>query len=323
MNTKLFDLTIGLDKVASEAAEILKNGGIVAFPTETVYGIGANPFNLDAVKKIYYIKGRNSDNPLIFHVSKPETIYEIAEVPTKVEKIIKNFMPGPLTLVLKSKIDKKFTFGLETIAVRIPDNLIALRLIDRFSLPIVAPSANISGKPSGTHFKHVVQDFLGKVDVIIDGGHTVYGIESTVIDVTSEPFLLLRPGAFSFEELQEVGVDIVLPHKKEMLKRSPGTRYRHYAPNAVVISVQYSDNFSEIVSAYKGRNIAYIGINDPSFKFAKTFIFNDIYEYARLLFSTFRYLDAIGIEIILAELPEKSGIGVAVADRITRASEKR
>lgn len=321
MHTKIFRLTLGHEEIANQCAKILKDGGIVVFPTETVYGIGADAYNLKAVERIFEIKGRKRDNPLIFHLESIETVKFVAEVKKEILSLFKPFMPGPLTLVLKSKLDKKYTFGLDTIAVRIPDNLIALTLIEKFSSPIVAPSANISGRPSGTEFIHVIEDFDGKVDAIIDGGKTVYGLESTVVDVTQKPFLLLRAGAVTVEDFKEHGINVSFPEDHEVLKRSPGTRYRHYAPDAIVIPFETKEEFYEKKKLYEGEKIAYIGTTDRDSDIINKVIFKDLKEYAAFLYSTFRYFDALGIKAIIAELPPPKGLGLAIRDRIKRASE--
>lgn len=322
MDTLILDsISSSIKFIASKSAKILEKGGIVIFPTETVYGIGANAYDLDAVKKIYEIKGRKKDNPLIFHVANLNMLEEVAVVSGNIIKIVNEFMPGPLTLVLKSKIPKKYTFGLDTVAVRMPDNLIALKMIEHLSKPVVAPSANISGKPSATDFSHVFDDFNGKVDAIIDGGFTVYGIESTVIDVTSQPFLLLRAGAVSLEDLQNKGVILSFPNKLEALKRSPGTRYKHYAPNALVVPFESKEELAEKIKSLNDKKSALIAVNLYRRHFDKIIVFKDLNEYARLLYATFRYLDALKIDVIFAELPENKGIGLAVRDRIIRASQ--
>jgi len=321
MKTRIFKLNEGIDYVTDRCAEILSKGGIVIFPTETVYGIGADAFNLDAVNRIFEVKGRKKDNPLIFHISHIETLYELAELPDNVKKIADEFMPGPLTLVLKSKVDKKYTFGLDTIAVRMPDNLIAIKLIKKLSSPIVAPSANISGRPSGTEFTHVLDDFDGKVEAIIDGGKTVFGVESTVIDVTVEPFLLLRAGAVSLDELAEKGVNVSIPESVEVLKRSPGTRYKHYAPEAAVIPFETETQIRKLLEKFSDKKVALLGTSRFKGRFFKTVIFDNISDYARLLYSTFRYMDAAGVDVIFAQLPENKGLGLAIRDRIIRASQ--
>ncbi len=312
-----------LENIISKAVAVLKNSGVVVFPTETVYGIGADAFNLDAVNKIFEIKGRAKDNPLIFHVSSFKMLEKLAHINRLAKKIIKTFWPGPLTLVLKSKIDKKYTFGLDTVAVRMPENYISLKLIESLGNPIVAPSANISGKPSSTDFAHVYNDFNGKVDCIIDGGKTVYGIESTVIDVSEEDICyLLRPGAFSIEDLEEKGIMVVLPENKELKKRSPGTRYRHYAPDKPLFLFENKDELLSLYEKLKDKKWGYMAMKDINLVLEEKVIFKNVTEYGRMLFATLRYLDSKNIDVIVAELPENIGLGRALRDRLIRASGK-
>ncbi|MCX7771148.1 MAG: L-threonylcarbamoyladenylate synthase [Proteobacteria bacterium] len=317
----LESIQTSVEEIADKSASILKKGGIVIFPTETVYGIGADAFNTKAVDKVFEIKKRAKDNPLIFHVFSEKMIEEIGEINQIAKKIIKEFWPGPLTIVLKSKIDKKFTFGLDTIAVRMPENLIALKIIEKLGNPIVAPSANISGKPSSTDFEHVYHDFYGKVDCIINGGNTVYGIESTVIDVTEREAVLLRPGSLAIEEIEKLGIKVIITEAIELKKRSPGTRYRHYAPDIPVILFQNKKELLQILEENRGKKIGYMGLYNPLKTFEKTIVFKSLEEYGRMLFSTLRYFDAQKLDLIIAQLPEKKGLGRAISDRLLRASE--
>lgn len=309
-----------VDDIADRAASYLRNGGIVVFPTETVYGIGADAFNTNAVEKIFNIKKRAKDNPLIFHISSEDMLNSIAETTSLAKKLIKHFWPGPLTLVLKSKIEKKFTFGLDTIAVRMPENLLALKIIEKLGNPVVAPSANISGKPSSTDFEHVLQDFNGKVECIVDGGGTVYGIESTVIDISENKAILLRPGALSIEDIENLNIKVVLAEKMELKKRSPGTRYRHYAPDKPLILFENIDDLKDILNQHKNTKIGYMGLSEPSLKIDIRITFRSLVEYGRMLFSSLRYFDSVDVDMIIAQLPEDKGIGRAIRDRLVRAS---
>lgn len=221
------------------AAELLKKGQLVAFPTETVYGLGASIFCPEAIEQIFKVKGRPSDNPLIAHVCSIEQVEQIAwDIPDTFYRLAKRFFPGPLTVVLKrrSHIPSLVSAGLETIAVRMPHHPIALELISLVQAPLVAPSANLSGKPSSTQAAHVVEDFEGKIAAIIDGGKTSVGIESTVISLTSDIPQLLRPGSISKEEIEQVlggFIQIIKPNHSERLP-SPGMKYRHYCPQTPV-----------------------------------------------------------------------------------------
>ncbi|MDC8437743.1 MAG: threonylcarbamoyl-AMP synthase, partial [Candidatus Nitrosotenuis sp.] len=228
------------------AASIIRRGNLVAFPTETVYGLGADALNAKAVKKIFVAKGRPADNPLIVHVSDKESVNDLArDIPQLAEKLISRFWPGPLTIVLKKSkmVPKVTTGGLDTVAIRMPKNKIAQALIREAGTPIAAPSANFFGRPSPTLAKHVLDDLDGRISAIIDGGRTRIGIESTVIDLTRKTPMLLRPGGVTLEELHSaigrVDVHPILKGKKsELVHRSPGMKYKHYSPDAHVILIE-------------------------------------------------------------------------------------
>ena len=228
-----------------EVAAIIKKGGLVAFPTETVYGLGADGTNYDAVSNIFKAKGRPQDNPLILHINDIKMATKVvSQIPEKAETLIANFMPGPLAIVLNKtgRVPDIVSGGLATVAIRMPANKIALSLIEECGVPLAAPSANESGKPSPTDATHVIDDLDGKVDCIIDGGKTNIGIESTVIDLTSEIPVLLRPGNVTLDML-ESAIGIVELHDGVQEIRSPGMKYRHYSPDAKVV---LADNLEEI-----------------------------------------------------------------------------
>ncbi len=320
MVTKVFSISDNINQIIAQCISILKMGGLVAFPTETVYGLGAMAFDLTGVNKIYEVKGRPKDNPLIYHVSSIDWIEKLAKLSEKEYKIIEKFFPGPLTLVLNSKIDKSFTFNLNTIAIRMPDNLIALKLIKECGSPIVAPSANLSGRPSPTKVEHVIEDFLGKIDAIIDGGETVYGIESTVIDATSYPYRLLRLGATPIEDIRECGFEIQAVDSSELLKRSPGTRYRHYAPRGKLIIIEKIEDLKKHKEVMEYKRCGYMGISVfEGITICQKEIFRDDREYSRYLYATLRYFDALNIEVIFAEALPEVGLGRAINDRLRRA----
>ena len=241
METRIFS-----KKDIEEAAQILKAGGLVAFPTETVYGLGGNGLDKEAARKIYAAKGRPSDNPLILHVSKMEEVYPLVEsVPEKAKRLMESFWPGPLTLILqKSKIvPLESTGGLDTVAIRCPDNALTLELIERAGLPVAGPSANLSGSPSPTEASHVYHDLSGRIEGILDDGAVGIGVESTILDMSTETPTLLRPGAITLEDLTEVlgekpEIDPTLLGKKMedgFIPKAPGMKYRHYAPKAEMI----------------------------------------------------------------------------------------
>ena len=241
MKTRIFS-----KKDIEEAAQILKAGGLVAFPTETVYGLGGNGLDKEAARKIYAAKGRPSDNPLILHVSKMEEVYPLVEsVPEKAKRLMESFWPGPLTLILqKSKIvPLESTGGLDTVAIRCPDNALTLELIERAGLPVAGPSANLSGSPSPTEASHVYHDLSGRIEGILDDGAVGIGVESTILDMSTARPTLLRPGAITLEDLTEVlgekpEIDPTLLGKKMedgFIPKAPGMKYRHYAPKAEMI----------------------------------------------------------------------------------------
>lgn len=241
MKTRIFS-----KKDIEEAAQILKAGGLVAFPTETVYGLGGNGLDKEAARKIYAAKGRPSDNPLILHVSKMEEVYPLVEsVPEKAKRLMESFWPGPLTLILKKSkiVPLESTGGLDTVAIRCPDNALTLELIERAGLPVAGPSANLSGSPSPTEASHVYHDLSGRIEGILDDGAVGIGVESTILDMSTDRPTLLRPGAITLEDLTEVlgekpEIDPTLLGKKMedgFIPKAPGMKYRHYAPKAEMI----------------------------------------------------------------------------------------
>jgi L-threonylcarbamoyladenylate synthase len=312
-----------------EAADIIKRGGIVAMPTETVYGLAANALDPAAVKSVFKAKGRPADNPLIVHLSSCEDIGLYTEnVPDLAYKLFERFSPGPLTIVLSKKavIPDITSGGLQTVGIRIPADEHCRRLIELAGVPIAAPSANISGKPSPTTAAHVFADISGKIPLILDGGACTVGIESTVISISSGKIRILRPGFVTAEDLEQFGeviidsgIDGVIPDDKA--PESPGMKYKHYAPDCEVFLLNGSEkafaeflqkngeNFAAVVSersAIKGKNIYTYGETDTDF--------------AHNAFSLLRKIDKDGYEKIYIETPEKNGIGLAVYNRLIRAA---
>ncbi|MEM4625235.1 MAG: L-threonylcarbamoyladenylate synthase [Candidatus Pacearchaeota archaeon] len=302
-------------KQIKEAASLIKKGELVAFPTETVYGLGANALNPEAVKKIFIAKGRPSDNPLIVHICSKEQLNLIAKIPKSKEELlsnlIKNFWPGPLTLILKRRaiIPNEVTAGLDTVAIRMPKNKIALKLIKFSEAPIAAPSANISGKPSGTKFSHVFQDFNGRIAGIIKGGKTSIGLESTVIDLTSPTPYLLRPGAVTFEELSKIIPKLKLMKSKVKKFKSPGMKYKHYSPNAKVILFEDNKKIKDYKNKYEKQGKRVFVLDE-----------DNLINLSRNLFDIFRECDKNKIDYILVSSISEKGIGLALKDRIKRAS---
>lgn len=304
-------------EIVRRGAEIIKSGGLVAFPTETVYGLGANALDAEAVRRIYETKGRPSDNPLILHVSSIEMTEELVELNWRARMLMEKFWPGPLSIVLPAKevIPSRTRGGLPTAAVRMPDAPVALALIKFSDLPIAAPSANISGRPSPTDAETVRRDVGDKIPLVIDGGETRFGVESTVIDMTGEHAVLLRPGGLAKEDIEyELGEEVLLPQDQTMIKRSPGTRYRHYAPNVPLVLAAPDEIPSD------AENWAWMGVAEPNGNPTKKIKFSDDAEYARELFRAMRALEKSGVSAIYAEIPEERGIGRALKDRLVRAA---
>lgn len=322
------------------AARIIQRGGIVAFPTETVYGLGANALNQKAIKKIFKAKGRPIDNPLIVHIADKKEVYTLAKkVPKEAERLIEKFWPGPLTIILiKSKIvPKTTTAGLETVAIRMPANRIALSLIKETKMPIAAPSANLSGKPSPTRAEHVILDLYGKIDAIIDGSIAKIGVESTVLDLTTNPPTLLRPGGINLQELKEVlGMIEIHPLLKErkinkIVVKSPGMKYKHYAPKAriIVIEGEYEKvekKIQQLIGKYKkeGKVVGVMTTNKNNNYKANIIKFMGIESntIAKNLFKDFREFDKEKVDLIIAEGVSDEGLGFAIMNRLKRASSK-
>ncbi|MDR1514587.1 MAG: threonylcarbamoyl-AMP synthase [Synergistaceae bacterium] len=305
-----------------EAARIIRGGGLVAFPTETVYGLGANALDTDAVKKIFEAKGRPQDNPLIVHVSGIREAAEYAEVRELAENLMNNFWPGPLTVVLYSVgiIPDVTRAGLDTIALRVPLHPVALSLIKEAGVPIAAPSANKSGRPSPTSASAVADDLGGAVDLIIDGGFTSVGLESTVVDATGDRVTVLRPGGVTREMLAKVA-DLSDGDERAFAHRSPGTLHRHYAPD---VPLFLWDGFERAsFEMARGVKWCYMGVKEPPKDLDTSYrkiIFSSLDEYARELFSMLREFETSGGQIIIAQLPGESDIGSAIRNRLERAA---
>jgi len=316
-------------ELIEQAASVIRQGGLVAFPTETVYGLGADAMNELAVQRIFEAKGRPADNPLIVHVCDRAMLDLVAsEVGAKAEALIAAYWPGPLTLVLKrsQRIAASVSAGLSTVAVRMPRNQIASELIRRAATPIAAPSANRSGRPSPTTAAHVTSDLDGRIDMILDGGETIIGIESTVLDMTSEPPAILRPGWVTREQLTEAIGPVQLTKAAEALKRSPGVRHKHYSPRAQVVLVEHDSAASihQLCSELlKEGPVGFIGhsrleIDDPAFNLV--ILENSAEDYARSIYAALRKLDEQGARVIVIEGINDEGEGAAVMDRLRRSA---
>ena len=311
------------------AASIIRDGGLVAFPTETVYGLGADAMNENAVRKIFEAKGRPSDNPCIVHVASRGMLDRASTgINSRAELLIKEFWPGPLTLVLdrKPEVPSLVSAGLPTIAVRMPNNRIALELIQAAGVPIAAPSANSSGRPSPTTAAHVLDDLAGRVDLILNGGDTKIGIESTVLDIKGDPPVILRPGWITEERLRSVIGEVGASASEEDLRRSPGTRHRHYSPLARVILVEdgQTQQIEKLCVEYLNRgSVGYIGhsrlsINSESFY--PIYLEAAADKYAHSIYWALREIDRKGPEIIIVESINDEGVGASVMDRLRRAA---
>ncbi len=307
-----------LTKSPIEAAAFIRRGRLVAFPTETVYGLGANVFDAEAVARIFEAKMRPADNPLIAHVGSIEQIKLLAkEITPTAAKFIEAFFPAPLTLVLPKaeNVPLIATANLDTIGVRMPQSELAREFLRLCDVPVVAPSANLSGKPSPTDWQAVFEDLDGRIDCILQGEATEIGLESTVVDCTAEVPLILRTGAISLEELRKVAPETRLYQVKENeAVKSPGLKHRHYSPRARVVLVR--DSRFEIQDSS-----AFIGLNKPDEKFDLLKICATPEEYAHEVFAFFRQCDHASIKTIYCETVAEKGIGAALMDRLRRAAE--
>lgn len=302
------------------AAEICRTGRAVAFPTETVYGIGAAIDCPNAIREIYSIKGRPANNPLIAHLSDPEQISTLASSRRGyVNALVDAFMPGPLTLILEraGHIPESAFPELPTIAVRVPDHNLALSFIDAVGSPVVAPSANRSGRPSPTRWEDVRDDLQGSCACILRGDPAIRGVESTVLDCTGEVPQILRPGSVSLEDLRQVVADVRTTGDVELLSRSPGTRYRHYAPDAEVVLVDAPPVNPPDGAVFVGMS----AVGRPD-RWLKTFHPADLSEYARMLYGVLRDADRLGASAVFCQRVESAGVGAAIMDRLSRAAAR-
>ena len=318
-----------------EAAEIIRSGGLVAFPTETVYGLGANALDPEASKRIYAAKGRPSDNPLIVHICRFEELLSIAkEVPPQAEKLADAFWPGPLTMIMKKSdvIPNEVSAGLDTVAIRFPSHKTAQAIIRESGTVLAAPSANISGSPSPTTAQHVMNDMDGKIDAVLDGGASEVGLESTVITLAGDVPRVLRPGGITVEMLEsvlgKVEVDDAVLHKlaDNVKVASPGMKYKHYAPRARVILLNCNDEqYIDYVNKKAAKGVAALCC-DEDIPLLKTPVFslgkrNDYTRQAHTLFDELRRIDEDdSVKVVYSRLPKTNGVGMAVYNRLIRAA---
>lgn len=348
MNSKILIFKINESDFAgtiSKAARILKQGGTVAFPTETVYGLGADALDPVAVSKIFEAKGRPADNPLIVHIASMDSLDKIAtDIPPIAFELMDAFWPGPLTLVLKrmSAVPDITTGGLDTVAVRMPDNPVALALIKEAGTPLAAPSANRSGRPSPTTAGHVISDLSGRINAVIDGGAVEVGVESTVLDVTSDVPVILRPGGVGLEDIKKHVGEVVIGYTDQAVEegevvRSPGMKYTHYSPKTRVVLVEgngraVAAKMSELIESYSEKNMR-VGLlitdetaghvsADEMYSLGKR---DKPEDAARNLFAGLRYLDGrdVDVSVIIVDGSVKcDGVGVAVLNRLRKAADE-
>ena len=340
MDTKIVNLDrLEIDEdIIKEAADIIKSGGLVAFPTETVYGLGANGLDINAVEKIYVAKERPQDNPLILHVSSKEQVESLVTGISEIGHLcMDKFWPGPLTLIFKRSpiVPDIITGGLDSVAVRMPNNEIALELISRSGKPIAAPSANTSGSPSPTNANHVIEDLDGKIDMIIDGGSTEVGLESTILDLTGEVPSILRPGGITLEQLREI-IPNVIVDVTEMSQfqtpKSPGQKYRHYSPIAELVvfegkveNITKAINKKAVELIADGQRVGIMATEETKEEYPDGYVIvvgsrDKVETIATNLFTAIRFFDKAQIDIILAEGIEMDNMGTAIMNRLVKAA---
>ncbi len=326
--------------IINTAGQILKQGGLVAFPTETVYGLGANALDEEAARKTYAAKGRPSDNPLIVHIASLEDLYPITKkVPEKAVALAEKFWPGPLTMIFEKSelVPHGTTGGLETVAVRMPDNEVALALIRAGGGYVSGPSANKSGRPSPTMARHVLDDLEGRIDMILDGGPVHIGVESTIVDMTVEPPMILRPGAVTKEMLEETVGEVTVDHTiltadAKTPPKAPGMKYRHYAPRAEMTVVEgplekVVDKIGELAAAREneGHRVGIIATQETMDRYGYENVKcigtrEDESTVAANLYAILREFDDDGTEYIYSEAFASDGIGSAVMNRLLKAA---
>lgn len=336
MKTKLYTITDVLSQKSEieEIASLLKNGEAVAIPTETVYGIAADCFNEEAVKKIFEAKGRPSDNPLIVHIASRDDLYSLVkEVPEKAKKLTEKYWPGPLTVILPKKecVSDTVSGSLPTVAVRMPSHPVAKAIIEAAGVPLAAPSANISGFPSPTSASYVKDDMYGRLPAIVNGGDCDFGIESTVITLATEPPTLLRPGTVTYEQLTEILGEVKIhsavldPLEEGAAASSPGMKYKHYSPTAKLVIlhgtkeefgefIKNNPHFADFVLCFEGEEKEF---PLPAVTFGTE---DDPFSQAKRLFDAFRELDEKGAKKVLVRSPSRKGVGLGVCNRLYRAA---
>ena len=319
-----------------KAAQLLRQGELVALPTETVYGLGANGLDETAVSKIFLAKGRPQDNPLILHVTDMAQAEQFCHsIPPAAYALAQAFWPGPLTMVLPARevVPRRTTAGLSTVAVRCPDSAVTRKIIERAGVPIAAPSANISGRPSATSSEFVVEDFFGRVDMIVDGGDCEIGLESTIVMIKNDSLVLLRPGAITLDALSCVckkveispTIEGVLGEDEHPL--SPGMKYKHYAPASPLVLLDGNDEdvLEFLISEQKTKRCAIICYDEELDALEDKLLLpigakDDIVSHGKMIFARLRQCDKLSPDIIYAHLPDKYGLGLALHNRLIRAA---
>lgn len=317
------------------AGKIIADGGLVAFPTETVYGLGASAYNSDAIKKIYEAKGRPDDNPLIVHISDLSEIEKLAKnINDNAKALVHAFMPGPFTVILekKSVIPYAVTAGKETVGIRFPENEIAQKFIAAAGVPVAAPSANLSGKPSPTKYEHVIDDMMGRIDAVIEGGACDVGVESTIVDASGEIPILLRPGGITYEEICEVVPETIIDsHILKSLEDGekplcPGMKYKHYSPEADVTVVEgdmkaVRKKITELLEQNADKTCGVLTMSNNGYDSAVILCGGETNrEFAKNLFSHLREFDRLGVEIVFAEFESRDGYGLAIKNRLYKSA---
>lgn len=338
MECELVKINSIKDEALTKAADFIKNGGLVAFPTETVYGLGGDGLNSEAASKIYKAKGRPSDNPLILHINDQKMLHKIVnDVNSMAKKIMTAFCPGPITLILPKSdiVPSSVTGGLNTVAVRMPDNDIARELIRLSNTPIAAPSANISGRPSPTTAQAVYNDLHDRIDMILDGGACHFGVESTIVDCTEDVPIILRPGAITKEMLEELFPVVKIDKAiigENVVPKAPGMKYKHYAPKANMIlfegsSAKMADAIANKIADYEreGKKVGLVVSSEVAEKLQheNTAIYGnqeDLLTIASDIYECLRFFDDKDVDIILAEGTTDKGIGLAIMNRLHKAS---
>lgn len=338
MECELVKINSIKDEALTKAAYFIKKGGLVAFPTETVYGLGGDGLNSEAASKIYKAKGRPSDNPLILHINDQKMLHKIVnDVNSMAKKIMTAFCPGPITLILPKSdiVPSSVTGGLDTVAVRMPDNDIARELIRLSNTPIAAPSANISGRPSPTTAQAVYNDLHDRIDMILDGGACHFGVESTIVDCTEDVPIILRPGAITKEMLEELFPVVKIDKAiigENVVPKAPGMKYKHYAPKANMIlfegsSAKMADAIANKIADYEreGKKVGLVVSSEVAEKLQheNTAIYGnqeDLLTIASDIYECLRFFDDKDVDIILAEGTTDKGIGLAIMNRLHKAS---